>query len=63
MKVLILTGGYGTRQRPLTFTLPKPLLDFANQPTILHQIEALAKTGIITEIILAVNKFVESFLT
>ncbi|KAJ3313880.1 mannose-1-phosphate guanyltransferase [Boothiomyces sp. JEL0838] len=54
MKALILVGGYGTRLRPLTFSKPKPLVEFANRPMILHQIEALAKVGV-KEIVLAVN--------
>ena len=52
MKALILVGGFGTRLRPLTFSVPKPLVDFANKPILVHQIEALAKAGV-TEIILA----------
>ncbi|KAI9226020.1 MAG: nucleotide-diphospho-sugar transferase [Piptocephalis tieghemiana] len=54
MKALILVGGFGTRLRPLTLTLPKPLVEFANKPMILHQIEALVKAGV-KDIILAVN--------
>ncbi|KAL7754249.1 mannose-1-phosphate guanyltransferase [Sorochytrium milnesiophthora] len=54
MKALILVGGFGTRLRPLTLTLPKPLVEFANKPMILHQIEALVKAGV-TDIVLAVN--------
>ncbi|KAJ3175804.1 mannose-1-phosphate guanyltransferase [Irineochytrium annulatum] len=54
MKALILVGGYGTRLRPLTFSNPKPLVEFANRHMILHQIEALAKVGV-KDIILAVN--------
>lgn len=54
MKGLILVGGYGTRLRPLTLTLPKPLVEFGNRPMIYHQIEALAAAGV-TDIVLAVN--------
>ncbi|PSR84316.1 nucleotide-diphospho-sugar transferase [Coniella lustricola] len=54
MKALILVGGFGTRLRPLTLTLPKPLVEFANKPMIKHQIEALAEAGV-TDIVLAVN--------
>ncbi|KAI0120541.1 mannose-1-phosphate guanylyltransferase [Hypoxylon sp. NC0597] len=54
MKAIILVGGFGTRLRPLTLTMPKPLVEFANKPMILHQIEALAKVGV-TDVVLAVN--------
>lgn len=54
MKGLILVGGFGTRLRPLTLTLPKPLVEFCNKPMILHQIEALVKAGV-KDIVLAVN--------
>ncbi|KAK9896203.1 mannose-1-phosphate guanylyltransferase [Cystobasidium minutum MCA 4210] len=54
MKALILVGGFGTRLRPLTLTLPKPLVEFCNKPMILHQIEALVKAGV-TDVVLAVN--------
>ncbi|XP_053577115.1 mannose-1-phosphate guanyltransferase beta isoform X2 [Bombina bombina] len=46
MKALILVGGYGTRLRPLTLSVPKPLVDFCNKPILLHQVEALVKLGI-----------------
>eukprot|EP00276_Gloeochaete_wittrockiana_P014975 CAMPEP_0184355826 /NCGR_PEP_ID=MMETSP1089-20130417/98667_1 /TAXON_ID=38269 ORGANISM="Gloeochaete wittrockiana, Strain SAG46.84" /NCGR_SAMPLE_ID=MMETSP1089 /ASSEMBLY_ACC=CAM_ASM_000445 /LENGTH=89 /DNA_ID=CAMNT_0026692723 /DNA_START=20 /DNA_END=285 /DNA_ORIENTATION=- len=54
MKALILVGGFGTRLRPLTLTLPKPIVEFANKAMVLHQIEALAQVGV-DEVILAVN--------
>jgi len=54
MKALILVGGFGTRLRPLTLTVPKPIVEFCNKAMILHQIEALVKAGV-TEVVLAVN--------
>lgn len=54
MKALILVGGYGTRLRPLTLTQPKPLVEFANKPMMLHQMEALAAVGVDT-VVLAVS--------
>lgn len=54
MKALILVGGFGTRLRPLTLTVPKPLMDFCNLPILCHQIQALAAAGV-TEVVLAIN--------
>lgn len=54
MKALILVGGFGTRLRPLTLTVPKPLVDFANKPMIIHQIEALRDAGV-DKVVLAIN--------
>ncbi|KAG1677906.1 hypothetical protein FOA52_001324 [Chlamydomonas sp. UWO 241] len=54
MKAVILVGGFGTRLRPLTLSVPKPLVDFANKPMIVWQIEALKAAGV-TEVVLAIN--------
>ena len=54
MKALFLVGGYGTRLRPLTFTVQKPVVEFANKPILEHQIEAVAKIGV-KEVIMAVS--------
>ena len=54
MKALILVGGYGNRLRPLTLTVPKPLVEFANQPLLCHQIQGLAKAGV-RQIFLSIN--------
>jgi mannose-1-phosphate guanylyltransferase len=39
MKALILVGGYGTRMRPLTLSIPKSVLPFVNRPMVELQIE------------------------
>lgn len=54
MKALILVGGFGTRLRPLTLTIPKPCVPFCNKELVIHQIEALKNAGVDT-VILAVN--------
>lgn len=46
MKAMILAAGRGERMRPLTDSLPKPLLPLAGKPLIVHHIEALAQAGI-----------------
>ncbi len=45
MQAIILAGGMGTRLRPLTYTLPKPMLPVAGRPAIAHIVEALARAG------------------
>jgi len=41
VKAVILAGGFGTRLRPLTINVPKPMVPFANRPMMLHIIRLL----------------------
>jgi mannose-1-phosphate guanylyltransferase len=46
MQALILAGGEGTRLRPLTTTVPKPVLPLANRPFISYMIDWLSMHGV-----------------
>jgi len=64
MKAVILAGGLGTRLRPFTDVIPKPLLPIGEQSLMELQISNLAKHGF-DEIYVATNyksDFVEAFL-
>lgn len=52
MRALILTGGLGTRLRPLTLDLPKPVLPVVNRPFLEHQLLDLRRQGV-REVLLA----------
>ena len=64
MKAVILAGGRGTRLRPYTRSLPKPMLPLGGKPILEYEIEWIRKNGI-KEIVLCVsylrNKIVDYF--
>lgn len=64
MKAVILAGGLGSRLKPFTDIIPKPLLPLGDKSILEIQIEQLLNYGV-TDIYLAVNykaDYIESFL-
>ena len=54
LEAILLVGGKGTRLRPLTLSVPKPLLPTAGVPFLCHQLARAAASGI-THVVLATS--------
>jgi mannose-1-phosphate guanylyltransferase / phosphomannomutase len=46
MRVFVMAAGIGTRLRPLTYVVPKPMVPVGNRPVMEYTIELLRKHGI-----------------
>ena len=60
MKAVVLVGGEGTRMRPLTETIPKPLLPLVNRPFLSEVLDRLAEHGV-DEVVLSSPYLEETF--
>jgi mannose-1-phosphate guanylyltransferase len=64
MRAVVLVGGFGTRLRPLTNNVPKPMLPIGHEPMIARLVNRLGRGGV-TEVVLALGfrpePFVEAF--
>ena len=45
MKAMVLAAGLGTRLRPLTFELPKPMVPVLDRPVMAHIVDLLGRHG------------------
>ena len=60
MEAILLVGGLGTRLRPLTDSLPKPMLPVAGVPLVMHQIARAREAGV-DHVVLATSYRAEVF--
>ena len=61
-KAMVLAAGYGTRLKPLTDRMPKPLVPVAGKPMIEYALDKLKTYGI-EEVIINVSHFKEQLKT
>jgi mannose-1-phosphate guanylyltransferase len=58
MRAMIMAAGLGTRLRPITYEMPKPMVPVLNRPVMEHILELLARHGF-TEVIANLHWFPE----
>jgi mannose-1-phosphate guanylyltransferase len=61
LQALVLVGGQGTRLRPLTYDIPKPMLPIAGRPIIVRILEWLGRYGV-TRAVLSLGYRPEPFI-
>lgn len=61
MKAVILVGGNGTRLRPVTYEIPKPLVTVKKRPIVNHLIELFARHGVTEIALLAARNHEDDF--
>jgi mannose-1-phosphate guanylyltransferase len=61
MRAVVLVGGFGTRLRPLTEHVPKPMLPIGHRPMIAGLVDRLARGGV-TDVTLALGFRPEPFI-
>ena len=60
MRAVVMAGGEGTRLRPMTANLPKPLLPVANRPIMEHVLRLLKRHGFDETVVDRVVKLVDA---
>ena len=59
MKAMVLAAGLGTRLRPLTYEIPKPMVPVLDRPVMEHIVDLLARHGF-EEVIANLHYFPDS---
>jgi mannose-1-phosphate guanylyltransferase len=60
-RAMVLGAGYGTRLRPLTDELPKPLLPFGDRSLLEHALTAIRDAGLGPEVVVNTHHLAEEF--
>lgn len=58
MKAMVMAAGVGTRLRPLTHFIPKPMIPIVNKPVLEHTLELLRKHGF-DEVVINLHSYPE----
>ena len=57
VKGVVMAGGKGTRLRPITYSIPKPLVPIAGRPCIDYTLDSFYRAGVRNVIITTGYKF------